>query len=74
LIAAVIEDYNISHKLGAFQMDNADNNDTCLDALSEVYSLKKDEVRLRCQGHIHNLVVKALLYGEGLAKFQKELS
>lgn len=70
----VIKDYDIGSKLGAFQMDNADSNDTCLDTLAELYPIDVNEQRLRCQGHIHNLVVKALLYGEGVSRFQKQLN
>ena len=74
LLKAVIRNYDLADKLGAFQMDNADNNDTCLEALASEFKLNTPEVRLRCQGHSINLVVKALLYGEGVSKFQKELS
>jgi hypothetical protein len=72
-LSSVIDLYEIGHKLSAFQMDNADNNDTCLRALAEKYTIDEAEQRMRCFGHVVNLVVKALLFGEGLAKHQKEL-
>jgi hypothetical protein len=68
-----IDYYSISNQLGAFQMDNAENNDTCLRSLAARYSIDTDEQRLRCFGHVVNLVVKALLFGEGLSAFKKEL-
>jgi hypothetical protein len=74
LVAEVLNDYNIGDKLGALQMDNADNNDTCLQALSKQFDIAVTESRLRCQGHNQNLVVKALLFGEGVSQFQKELA
>ena len=37
LLRHVIDNYGIGNNLGAFQMDNADNNDTCLQAISERY-------------------------------------
>jgi hypothetical protein len=72
-LSRVIDHYEIGHKLSAFQMDNADNNDTCLRALAENYPIDEAEQRMRCFGHVVNLVVKALLFGEGLTKHQKEL-
>jgi len=66
--------YEIGDKLGAFQMDNADNNDTAIKRLAELYPIDVNEQRLRCFGHIVNLVVKALLFGEGLSTFQKQLA
>ncbi len=68
-----IDYYGIGNKLGAFQMDNADNNDTCMRSLAQQYPINVDEQRLRCFGHVVNLVVKALLFGEGLSGFKKEL-
>lgn len=69
----VIDHYEIGHNISAFQMDNAGNNDTCLEALAEHFQIDVAEQRMRCFGHVVNLVVKALLFGEGLSKHQKEL-
>jgi hypothetical protein len=53
-------------------MDNATNNDSALKALAKsIPSLDVRESRLRCFGHIVNLVVKAILYGD--SQLQKEL-
>ena len=67
-IAAVIEEvvttYGIQDKVGAFQMDNATNNDIALDALVlTIPRVDRKQSRLRCFGHIINLIVKALLFG-----------
>jgi len=55
-------------------MDNADNNDTAIKRLAELYPIDVNEQRLRCFSHIVNLVIKALLFGEGLSTFQKQLA
>ena len=74
-MAAVIEEivttYGIRDKVGAFQMDNATNNDTALDALAlTIPRVDRKQSRLRCFGHIINLVVKALLFGTDSASLQ----
>lgn len=53
----VIKPYGISDSLGAFQGDNASNNDTTVDALRQWYHIDIKEQRLRCLGHIINLVI-----------------
>jgi hypothetical protein len=61
----VMKLFNIGgDKLGAFQMDNATSNDTAMSALAvRIPRINAKESRLRCFGHVVNLVVKALLYG-----------
>jgi hypothetical protein len=60
----VIKLFDISGKLGAFQIDNATSNDTAMRALAaRIPGINVQESRLRCFGHVVNLVVKALLYG-----------
>jgi hypothetical protein len=49
-------------------MDNATNNDTALVTLNAM-----PQTRLRCLGHMINLVVKALLFGTKNTAFQKDL-
>jgi hypothetical protein len=71
-VLPVIRTFEIENKLGAFQMDNATNNDSALKALAKsIPSVDVRESRLRCFGHIVNLVVKAILYGD--SQLQKEL-
>ncbi len=69
----VIQEYGFEENIGAVMMDNARDNDTCVRALAEVFNIDEKRTRLRCGGHIINLVCKALLYGKGVTKFQKAL-
>lgn len=72
-VLPVIKTFEIEDKLGAFQMDNASNNDTALSALAaSIPGMNVKESRLRCFGHIVNLVVKAMLYGD--SSLQKDLA
>jgi hypothetical protein len=68
VLEEVIATYSIRDKISAFQIDNATNNDTALDALSiSIPGVDRKQSRLRCFGHIINLVVKALLFGNSSA-------
>jgi hypothetical protein len=74
VIVPVIKSFGIENNVGAFQMDNASNNDTAMSALAASLpsaGIDPQESRLRCFDHIVNLVVKALLYGN--SSLQKEL-
>jgi hypothetical protein len=73
VVAGMIYQYCIGDKLGYFQIDKAANNATALRALSQRFVIEEHEQRLRCSGHVVNLVVKSLLFGEGLTRFTKEL-
>jgi hypothetical protein len=72
VLQEVITNYKIEDKVGAFQMDNATNNDTALDALA-IPGVDRHQSRLRCFGHIINLVVKAMLFGSSSASLQQQL-
>ena len=57
-------------------MDNANDNDTCIKFIADAFGLDNGWVaqsRLRCLGHIINLVVKALVFGKGVSKLEREL-
>jgi hypothetical protein len=70
----VIKLFDVGNKLGAFQMDNATSNDTAMSALAaRIPGINSKESRLRCFGHVVNLVVKALLYGSKSSTLQQEL-
>ncbi|KAM3465668.1 hypothetical protein MY5147_009215 [Beauveria neobassiana] len=74
LVKPVILQYGIGDKLGSFVMDNAGDNDKCLEALQRSFrSIDPEADRIRCIGHIINLVVKALLFGEGVSAWEKKL-
>jgi hypothetical protein len=52
----------ISDRIRWFVANNASNNDTCLKALSDLLKFKATERRLRCAGHIFNLVTHSILF------------
>ena len=68
IVFSIIQEYNLIHKVGYFTLDNASNNDKALACLAmtleeEGVSFNHVESRLRCLGHVINLVVKVFLYG-----------
>lgn len=76
LILNVVREYNFETKFNCFVGDNASNNDReLINGLNESDWLKlSPSHRIRCAGHIVNLVVKATLYGTGVSKFEEELA
>lgn len=74
IIAKVIDDYEVSQNLGSFMMDNAGDNDTMLKELATRFDIDVDFSRLRCLGHIINLVIQALLLGKGVSKLERKLA
>jgi hypothetical protein len=66
-LLSILHDFQISNQIAYFMSDNATNNDKALAMLAGYLppSVKLDPVkqRLRCSGHIYNLVCKAILYG-----------
>jgi hypothetical protein len=71
-VVKVVEHFGLAQQLGYFQSDNVDSNDGCISAVLqhvnpelttvEITKLKTKR-RLRCFGHILNLVAKAFLEG-----------
>ena len=72
-VKEVIDRYEMGSKLGYFMLDNAESNDTCLEALARWFPMDVGRRRLRCIGHIINLVVRAVIFGSNVAKFEAEL-
>ena len=72
----MIESYRIVDRFFCFVGDNASNNDsTFIKGLNKHLLLKlTKENRVRCAGHIINLVIKAIIYGNNLTKFKRELA
>jgi len=59
----VLKDYQISsNQIAYFAADNATNNDKAMKLLSERVTLDPVTSRLRCSGHIFNLVCSAILF------------
>jgi hypothetical protein len=69
VILATIREYNFETRFNCFVSDNASSNDTSLlTGLNESDIIRVDDShRIRCAGHIINLVVKATLYGSGVS-------
>jgi hypothetical protein len=77
VITAVCQEYLITDRLGCFVLDNATNNDTCIAQLAREFKWDKKEVterRLRCFGHIINLVAQEFVFGGKADIFQQSLA
>jgi hypothetical protein len=66
LLKQVLQTYKLGPRLGYCVLDNAGDNDTCLRAVEDHLLLQgirwnADEHRLRCFGHIVNLIATAFL-------------
>ena len=48
--------------------DNAESNDTCLKTLTSWFPIDVGRCRLRCIGHIINLVVRAVIFGSNASR------
>jgi len=75
----IIEPYNIIDKIGYFTLDNASNNGTAMQHIAQQLSeqgisFNPVERRLRCFGHVINLVVKAFLWETDAEAFQAEIT
>lgn len=55
-VLAVIDDYDLRDKVGFFVLDHASSNDTTVAILGETLQFDPKVRRLRCFGHILNLV------------------
>lgn len=64
MIKAILCNYNIQN-IGFFVLDNASNNDTAIQYLEILDDLEicASTQRLRCAGHVIQLVAKAMLFG-----------
>ncbi|KAI8401188.1 hypothetical protein FOFC_18057 [Fusarium oxysporum] len=69
----VVEEYDLRGKVGYFTMDNHDANDAMLDDIAkEIDGLDPVARRLRCSGHIMNLIVQAFLFRSKAKKIQDD--
>jgi hypothetical protein len=76
IVRAVLDEYEMSRKFHCFVGDNATNNDG---ELIRSLNLHPDinittNNRIRCAGHIINLVVKATIYGKGVSGWEERLA
>ncbi|KAF4313154.1 HAT domain-containing protein [Botryosphaeria dothidea] len=65
------QQYNCTECIGYVICDNADNNDTAIRVLQKDLPISYHSCRVRCIGHIINLVVKAILFGQGVSKLEQ---
>lgn len=69
-----IRTYDIDYtRIGCFVVDNASNNEEMLRELQLLIPINYPSYRIRCIGHIINLVVEAILFGKGVSKFKQSL-
>jgi hypothetical protein len=78
VIIKLINEYEIADRLGFFVLNNASSNDICVNKfLTNLYphipSRNYKKRRLRCWGHVFNLVAKAFLYKANPAAFKAEI-
>src|SRR5947199_8306000 len=73
-VLEVIKDFEIEYRVGHFMADNMSSNDICMGELTKHLGnhFGISERRLRCFGHIINLVVKALLFEKDAEAFERE--
>lgn len=73
-ILSLIQEYEITSKLGYFVLNNISSNDTCVgQILRELRpDLSRKERQLQCVGHIVNFAAKAFLFGKDVETFQME--
>jgi hypothetical protein len=54
-------------------LNNAESNNTCLEALTRWFLIDVSSRRLRYIGYIINLVIRAVIFGSNVSKFEAEL-
>lgn len=62
---------SLEDRIGYFVTDNAENNDTCLEDLGTEFGFDKQHKRLRCCGHIINLVARSILFGTDAMRLRR---
>ena len=76
IIVCVLDSFEISLKFYYFVSDNALNNNSETIAGLNLYpnvNINLD-YRIRCAGYIINLIIKAIIYGKGVSKFEEALA
>uniref|UniRef100_A0A0D2YIC8 HAT C-terminal dimerisation domain-containing protein n=1 Tax=Fusarium oxysporum (strain Fo5176) TaxID=660025 RepID=A0A0D2YIC8_FUSOF len=78
-LGQVVREWKIEDRVGTVISDNASSNDSCLvnfygDLDAEMSLADVRARRMRCYGHILNLVARAFLYGEDFESFEAEIA
>lgn len=68
-VLRVLDDYHIAHKLGYINSDNVGSNDIALEVIGNALRHRGVKFnpkwrRVRCFGHILNLIARTLLFGK----------
>lgn len=71
-VSEIIHEYSIEDRVGYFITDNAESNDTCLSHIGIELGFNKKHRRLRCCGHIINLVARSILFGTDADAFEED--
>ncbi|KAM4063253.1 reverse transcriptase (RNA-dependent DNA polymerase) [Hirsutella rhossiliensis] len=71
-VSEIIHEYGFEDRVGYFVTDNAESNDTCLEDLGAELGFNKQHRRLRCCGHIINLVARSILFGTDADAFEED--
>lgn len=73
-ILSLIQEYEITSKIGYFVLDNFTSNDICVDQILRELrpDLNQKERRLHCVGHMVNLAAEAFFFGKDVEAFQME--
>jgi hypothetical protein len=77
VISQVIQEFNLSDKLGVFIGDNSGNIDTAVECLVGEFwpnEVGMETRRARCIAHIINLAAKAFLFGNNCDAFVTEMN
>jgi hypothetical protein len=64
LVLEILKEYEIHNRFGYFVLDNASSNDNAVKTILQEYNISSQYKlrRLRCFGHIINLVAQAFLF------------
>jgi hypothetical protein len=73
-VLAVINNYDLRNKVSFFVLNNASSTNTAVAILGEMLQFNPKVRRLRCVGHILNLVAQQLLFGSNFEKFEGEVA
>ena len=71
-ILEILDSYEIKDKVGYITLDNAANMDTAAEGIAFALGFDPKQRRVRCFGHVINLVVRALLFGHRAEAFEAE--
>lgn len=72
-VKRAIDSYKICEQGGYFVLNNASNNDSAIAELAKSLDFDPAHRRLRCAGHIINLIAKECLFGCDFEAFEIEL-